>query len=168
MTGNTRKNIAGAMTLVLATLATAPAGAMPLAAAPDAGGSPHVVKVQSRGGYWYDGPRSGYWYEEPGYYYYEDDYYYRERRPPPRERRRDDDNDDDWVPAAVLGAGALILGGVIAASQNDKNQPAQTTVTGINPRHYEWCAQTYRSYRRADNTYQPYNGQRQQCFSPYY
>nr|WP_281409618.1 BA14K family protein [Martelella sp. HB161492] len=141
---------------------------MPLAAAPGTGSAQHVIKVQSRGGYWYDGPRAGYWYEEPGYYYYEDDYYYRDLPPPPPERYRSDGRDDDWVPAAVLGAGALILGGVIAASNNTSNQFTAPITSGINPRHYDWCAEAYRSYRPADNTFQSYGGPRQQCFSPYY
>jgi hypothetical protein len=33
--------------------------------------------------------------------------------------------------------------------------------------HVRWCYNRYRSYRAWDNTFQPYNGQRQQCYSPY-
>ena len=33
--------------------------------------------------------------------------------------------------------------------------------------HVEWCANRYRSYRAYDNTYQPYNGPRRLCNSPY-
>ena len=33
--------------------------------------------------------------------------------------------------------------------------------------HVEWCYARYRSYRDWDNTFQPYNGPRQQCYSPY-
>lgn len=33
--------------------------------------------------------------------------------------------------------------------------------------HVRWCYNRYRSYRAWDNTFQPYNGPRQQCFSPY-
>jgi hypothetical protein len=33
--------------------------------------------------------------------------------------------------------------------------------------HVEWCYNRYRSYRAWDNTYQPYNGPRRQCVSPY-
>jgi hypothetical protein len=33
--------------------------------------------------------------------------------------------------------------------------------------HYEWCYARYRSYRAWDNTFQPYNGPRRQCYSPY-
>lgn len=34
-------------------------------------------------------------------------------------------------------------------------------------RHEEWCYDRYRSYRAYDNTYQPYNGRRRSCRSPY-
>lgn len=33
--------------------------------------------------------------------------------------------------------------------------------------HVQWCYNRYRSYRAWDNTYQPYNGPRRQCYSPY-
>ncbi|MBZ9670497.1 BA14K family protein [Mesorhizobium sp. ES1-3] len=33
--------------------------------------------------------------------------------------------------------------------------------------HVQWCYNRYRSYRAWDNTFQPYNGPRQQCWSPY-
>lgn len=33
--------------------------------------------------------------------------------------------------------------------------------------HVDWCYNRYRSYRAYDNSFQPYNGPRQQCYSPY-
>lgn len=33
--------------------------------------------------------------------------------------------------------------------------------------HYRWCADRYRSYDARTNTYQPHNGPRRQCWSPY-
>ena len=33
--------------------------------------------------------------------------------------------------------------------------------------HVQWCYDRYRSYRAWDNTFQPYHGPRQQCYSPY-
>jgi hypothetical protein len=33
--------------------------------------------------------------------------------------------------------------------------------------HVRWCYNRYRSYRAWDNTFQPYNGPRRQCLSPY-
>nr|WP_272211882.1 BA14K family protein [Marinicella sp. W31]MDC2877772.1 BA14K family protein [Marinicella sp. W31] len=85
-------------------------------------------------------------------------------RPPPPRGGYYGNNNDAWVPLAILGAGALIIGGAVAANQ--RNQPQRTY--GINPQHYNWCEARYRSYRPADNTFQPYNGPRKQCLSPYY
>jgi len=57
-----------------------------------------------------------------------------------------------------LAAGAIIGGALSAATQ---------------PRYYggnshtRWCYSRYRSYRASDNTFQPYNGPRQQCVGPY-
>ncbi|WP_259669749.1 MULTISPECIES: BA14K family protein [unclassified Rhizobium] len=34
-------------------------------------------------------------------------------------------------------------------------------------RHVSWCFARYRSYRSFDNTFQPFNGPRQQCYSPH-
>jgi hypothetical protein len=31
----------------------------------------------------------------------------------------------------------------------------------------QWCANRWRSYRATDNTYQPSNGPRRACVSPY-
>lgn len=33
--------------------------------------------------------------------------------------------------------------------------------------HFAWCNQRYRSYRAYDNSFQPYNGPRRPCISPY-
>ena len=33
--------------------------------------------------------------------------------------------------------------------------------------HEQWCYSRYRSYRAWDNSFQPYNGPRQLCYSPY-
>jgi hypothetical protein len=69
-----------------------------------------------------------------------------------------------WYPLAAFGAGAII-GGAIAAQPR---YVAPAPSGGINPRHVAWCEARYRSYRAYDNTFQPYNGPRQQCYSPYY
>jgi hypothetical protein len=57
-----------------------------------------------------------------------------------------------WFPAAAFVAGALLTGSVRASSAND---------------HEAWCYNRYRSYRAWDNTFQPYNGPRRQCYSPF-
>lgn len=62
-----------------------------------------------------------------------------------------------WFPLAAFAAGAIIGGAI-----ND--QPAYS---GGGNSHVQWCYDRWRSYRAYDNTYQPYNGPRQQCYSPY-
>jgi BA14K-like protein len=57
-----------------------------------------------------------------------------------------------WFPLAAFGLGALI-GSTVSRSNTNA--------------HIEWCYDHYRSYRAYDNTYQPYNGPRRQCYSPY-
>ncbi|MEM1364713.1 MAG: BA14K family protein [Pseudomonadota bacterium] len=39
---------------------------------------------------------------------------------------------------------------------------------GLSNRHYRWCHAKYRSYRARDNSFQPYQGGRKACVSPYY
>jgi hypothetical protein len=63
-------------------------------------------------------------------------------------------SDGWWYPLAAFGIGAAI-GGAIA------NQPQ------AGGSHVAWCSNRYRSYRAYDNTFQPYNGGRQECISPY-
>ena len=46
--------------------------------------------------------------------------------------------------------------------------PRYVESNDINPRHYEWCYSRYRSYDSYSNTFQPNNGPRQTCLSPYY
>lgn len=60
-----------------------------------------------------------------------------------------------WFPLGAFAAGAII-GGAVA------DRPVR-----YGGSHVEWCANRYRSYRAYDNTYQPYNGPRRQCNSPY-
>jgi hypothetical protein len=67
---------------------------------------------------------------------------------------------DYWYPAAAFVAGALITGAIA------NSQPREVIVERGGS-HEEWCANRYRSYRAYDNTFQPYNGPRQQCISPY-
>jgi hypothetical protein len=59
-----------------------------------------------------------------------------------------------WFPAAAFIAGALITGAINNAPRAGGS-------------HVSWCYDRYRSYRAYDNTFQPYNGARQQCYSPY-
>jgi Ni/Co efflux regulator RcnB len=84
--------------------------------------------------------RGDYWYYN-GYRGYD---YYR-----PGYRR----HGDFWFPLAAFA---------IIASQ----QP-RVVVRDYGDSHVEWCYDRYRSYRAYDNTFQPYNGPRRQCYSPY-
>lgn len=91
-------------------------------------------------------PRPGYWNGHRGYNHYRHGY-----------RRH---NDGWWYPLAAFGAGAII-GGAIT------NQPAPQPVYRYSNNHVQWCYNRYKSYRASDNTFQPYNGPRRQCNSPY-
>lgn len=62
-----------------------------------------------------------------------------------------------WFPLGAFAAGAVI-GSAITNNQN--------RVYAGNA-HVQWCYGHYRSYRASDNTFQPYNGPRRQCHSPY-
>lgn len=79
------------------------------------------------------------------------------RDPRPGYRRG---NDGWWYPLAAFGVGAL-LGGAIA------NQPREVAPPHLSANHLRWCEDRYRSFRASDNSFQPYNGPRQQCISPY-
>lgn len=128
--------------------------AAPVATAPAAAPSSDVQQVQywrhHRGGYYRGGGYrgGGYYGGYRGYNGYRHGYRY---------------HNGYWFPLAAFGAGALI-GGAIASDQPRYVRPSN----GINPRHYEWCANRYRSYRGYDNTFQPNNGPRRQCLSPFY
>jgi len=86
------------------------------------------------------------------------DYYFngyrgnRDRRPGYREYN------GYWFPPAAFIFGAIIGGAI--ANQNRGG-------VSLSNAHIEWCNDRYRSYRSSDNTFQPYNGPRQQCVSPY-
>ncbi len=59
----------------------------------------------------------------------------------------------------------MIIGGAIAQPRYAEPRYA---APGMPASHVNWCYDRYRSYRAADNSYQPYGGPRQQCYSPYY
>ncbi|NBB51106.1 BA14K family protein [Rhizobium sp. CRIBSB] len=66
-----------------------------------------------------------------------------------------------WFSSRSLRAGVII----------DRPIPRRQVVHyrgGINPKHHSWCADRYRSYHWRSNTFQPYHGPRQQCYSPFY
>jgi hypothetical protein len=66
-----------------------------------------------------------------------------------------------WISPRSMRSGVIV----------DRPIPRRHVVNyagGINPRHYSWCAERYRSYHWRSNSFQPYHGPRQQCYSPYY
>ena len=87
-------------------------------------------------------------------YYYNGQRGYRERRPGYRY------HNGFWFPPAAFVFGSII-GGAIASGIARENRGGSYNA------HVAWCSDRYRSYRASDNTFQPYNGPRQQCNSPY-
>lgn len=102
----------------------------------------------TRGGHgWYNGHRG-----------------YREQR---RGYRR---HGDWWFPAGAFVAGAII-GGALSNPGPTYYEPAPVRRVyrsgNYGQAHVQWCYDRYRSYDARSNTFQPYNGPRQQCYSPY-
>ena len=90
-------------------------------------------------------------YRRGDHYYYHGHRGYRYKRPGYRYYN------GWWFPAGAFIAGAII-GGAIT------NPPGYYRGSSA---HVRWCHNRYRSYREWDNTFQPYNGPRRQCYSPY-
>lgn len=86
-----------------------------------------------------------------------DRYYYNGHRGYREYRRGYREVDGWWFPAAAFIAGAVVTGAM--------NNNSGTVSSGS--AHVRWCQDRYRSYRASDNSFQPYNGPRQQCYSPY-
>lgn len=86
--------------------------------------------------------------------------YRRDRR---RDRRRT---------RRALGIGAAVVGGAIIANEIARSRSQRRYVepprSSNYDRHVDWCYRRYRSYRASDNTFQPYNGGRRECYSPHY
>lgn len=155
-----RQAAIAAMSSLMLLASFAPSQAVQMPAAPQVEKSADVQNVQYCR-YGRCGPPRGY-YGRPGYYpgyrpAYRAGWYggyrgYNYYRPGYRHYN------GYWYPLAAFGAGAVI-GGAIAS------QPRYVAPAGS--AHVAWCQQRYRSYRAYDNTFQPYNGPRQQCVSPY-
>ncbi|ECI4494066.1 BA14K family protein, partial [Salmonella enterica subsp. enterica] len=92
---------------------------------------------------WYNGHR-GYRSYRPGYRRY----------------------NDWWFPAGAFVAGAVIGGALSQPTYVERPRVIYRSANYSNA-HVRWCYDRYRSYRAYDNTFQPYNGPRQQCWSPY-
>ena len=77
---------------------------------------------------------------------------------------------DDGASAAILGLGLGLGLGSMYNNYNyyDAPPPRRYYRAGrLSSAHVQWCYNRYRSYRAWDNTFQPYNGPRRQCYSPY-
>lgn len=141
-----------------AAMSAAPAFAAPITPMPKAETANPVVDVQYR--------RGGY-YRGGGYGYYNGHRGYRDYRPGYRR------HGDYWFPAAAFLGGAII-GGMLAdpgpryyEPAPRYYEPAPRVIGRVGTSHTQWCYDRYRSYRAYDNTFQPYEGPRQQCYSPY-
>ena len=87
--------------------------------------------------------------------------YYRGHRGQRQARRGWRQHQGYWFPPAAFIAGAIV-GGAVAQPQQPSVRPGRMSQS-----HVEWCHDRYRSYRTSDNTFQPYNGPRRACRSPY-
>ncbi|NGN40467.1 BA14K family protein [Mesorhizobium sp. CGMCC 1.15528] len=135
-----------ALTAIASTMAPAGAAAMPLPKLQS--GSTDVQQVR-------DGRRG--FYRQRGNTYYNGHRGYRNHRAGWRQ------HNGYWFPPAAFIAGAII-GGAIANQPTYRPAPAYRPASNA---HVRWCYNRYRSYRAADNTFQPNYGPRQQCASPY-
>jgi hypothetical protein len=77
--------------------------------------------------------------------------------------------DDGAGAAAILGLGLGLGLGSMYNNYNYYDAPPRRHYRAgrLSSAHVQWCYNRYRSYRAWDNTFQPYNGPRQQCWSPY-
>jgi len=146
--------LAATLSVSFAAAAAMPANAAPVFVPQASPASSDIQTVAERdfrwrhGGHWRGGQRfagnSGmYWNGHRGYREYRRGY------------RR---HGDFWFPLAAFATGALITGAIVN-SENNRVYRGNS--------HVQWCYDRYRSYRASDNTFQPYNGPRQQCVSPY-
>ena len=125
----------------------APAMAAPVLASKAPAASADVVQVQHRRQR-HDDRRDR--FERRGNQaYYNGHRGYRDRRPGYRQ------HNGWWFPPAAFIAGAIVGGA------------AQQQAPRMSNAHVRWCHERWRSYRASDNSYQPYNGPRRACVSPY-
>lgn len=64
-----------------------------------------------------------------------------------------------WFPPGAFAAGVIV--------DRTLAHPVPTTSGRLTSAHIDWCFAHYRSYRAYDNTFQPYAGPREQCWSPF-
>jgi len=159
-----RKSILAALAAGLVYALPAPAFAAPSNLAPvpalNTGGLPPVLDVDHRRGHKHRGYRG-----KKRYPYYNGHRGYRNYR---RGYRR---YNGWWFPPAAFSFGFR----VVPQRPHIPRTPPLVIVPPSGPRyapylspaHYQWCDRRYRSYRAVDNSFQPYNGPRRACVSPY-
>ncbi|MBU4529139.1 MAG: BA14K family protein [Hoeflea sp.] len=96
-----------------------------------------------------------------GFYRHNNRGYYNGHRGYREQRRGYRQYNGYWFPPAAFALGAIIGGAL-----NNNNVIVRPGST--NPQHVRWCNAKYRSYDVRSNTFQPYNGPRRECRSPYY
>jgi len=158
--------LAAGLSAVVAVGSIVPAQAMPIVpAAPVAPQADNnVVNVQ----YWRD---RGY-YRDYGPGYYRGHRGYRDYRPGYRR------HNGYWFPLAAFATGAIIGGALSQPREVYRPVPEYrprpvyreyrpVVRGGMSQAHVNWCYGRYRSYDAYSNTFQPYHGPRQTCYSPY-
>jgi len=99
-----------------------------------------------------------------GFYRHNNRGYYNGHRGYRHQRRGYRQQNGYWFPPAAFALGAIIGG----ALNNNNNYNGNVRPGYTNPQHVGWCYNKYRSYRERDNSFQPYQGGRRECRSPYY
>ncbi len=151
-------NAANTMPLLAPASGTAPVLAPQQGTAASPVAPDNLVEVQYRHRYYQD--RRG--YQKRGNRPHAD---HRHRNYQPHRSQRQTGRSPD-LGSAVVGA---IIGGIIV---NEFNRPQQRQTPSrstqyLSQSHVNWCHNRWRSYRVSDNSYQPYNGPRRICASPY-
>jgi hypothetical protein len=143
--------IAAAIATSFAVASGAPAAAVPMTKPAEIQSDMAVKEAQYDGRFRRDDRRYRV-VRRGGIYYLNGHRGYRDYRPGFRRYN------DFWFPSSAFIAGAIIGGAI--------NQPRYVRPTRSDA-HVQWCYDRYRSYRAYDNSFQPYSGPRQQCYSPY-
>ncbi len=72
---------------------------------------------------------------------------------------------------ALDGMATTIIPSSMPADRRDGGDDNELDASGANATYQmevaAWCSERYKSYRGADNTYQPYNGARRKCEPPF-
>ena len=141
-----------------AVLATSflPAEAMPLTARPEVKSDVQTVQYWRERDY-YGGHRDGYYGGYRGHRERRDGYRY---------------HNGYWFPLAAFATGAIVGGALSQPREVYRPRPVYREYRpvvrgGMSQSHVNWCYGRYRSYDAYSNTFQPYNGPRRTCYSPY-